>query len=300
MPKKLETFEVKDGQEVFKLALLQIDADIGRQAQAVYNKTFSSAVRSDALLRSSLNKHMEDQGIWTKVMEEKHKKLADRINDNTEKLARGGIKLADARQIALDTRDARNEIRELIAERSSLDTNTAEGQAENARFNFLVSAVTVNDNTGEKFFNDLDDYLARSATEPAVEAATKLGQIMYGLDPGYMKTLPENKFLIKWKFAAFSDEAVRLINEDGHLVDDEGRLIDKEGFYIDADGNRVDRDGNPVTEDGELDVECAPFLDDEGQPIPDPEATLPAEENFGGAELPKAQPLDPQEENKNE
>jgi hypothetical protein len=285
MPKKLETFEVKieDTQEIIKLALLQVDAAVGRKALAEYNRAFSAAVTSGALLRTALQNHMREQNIWNEKKEKEYQNLIESINEKADKLARGGIKLKDARQVAVDIRRARFELRELISERTSLDTNTAEGQAENARFNFIVSEVTVNDTTGEKYFKDMDDYLSKSTDPVAIEAASRLGKVMYGLDPNYETSLPENKFLKKWKFC---DEELRLVNEDGHFVDADGRLIDEDGRWVDDQGRVVDADGNLLTEDGELDVEAQPFLDDQGNPIADPDeegsSTQPT--NFGEEE----------------
>jgi len=280
MTKKVESFEVVDGKEVLKVALLQVDANLGRKALAEYNRAFGAAVKSGALLRSALHNTMKEQGIWNEDKEEEYKILVERIRSNTDKLARGGIKLSDAKTLAIDTRNARFELRELITERTTSDANTAEGQAENARFNFLVSEATVNDTTGEKIFKDMDDFLSRSTTPVALEAAQRLGQLLYGLDPDYERNLPENKFLKKWNFV---DNELRFVNKDGHLVDDEGRLVNEEGRYVDQEGNYVDVDGNPLDEDGELKIEAEPFLDDEGNPLEDPN-TSPASdpEVFGG------------------
>lgn len=272
MPKKLESFTVEDGKDVYKVALMQIDSGVGKKALAEYNRAFSAAVGSGALLRAALQNTMREQNIWNDKKEKQYTSIIERINSNSDKIARGGIKLSEAKKLALDSQAARQELRELIAERTSLDTNTAEGQAENARFNFIVSEITVDDDTGEKFFKDLDDYLSRSATALAVEAAQRLANVMYGLDPSYEKNLPENKFLKKWGFV---NDDLRLVNKDGHLVDVDGRLVDENGRFIDEDGNFVDIDGNLITEDGELDVEAQPFLDDEGEPLEDPDKTEP-------------------------
>jgi hypothetical protein len=158
----------------------------------------------------------------------------------------------------------RFELRELLATRSALDANTAEGQAENARFNALVALCLVYDNSGERYYNTVDDYLEHAADEEAFTAGTLLGEMMFNLDRDYEKKLPENEFLIQWGFV---DDKLRLVNKEGHLVDSEGRLINEEGRYVDKDGNYVDKNGNPVGEDGTPVVETQPFLDDEGNPV---------------------------------
>ena len=269
MSKKVETFEVKvDGNETKKLAILQVNAEIDRKALRVYNQTFGEAVKSGAFLRAGLQKYVRDQGIWGDDKESEHQTLLNTIKENTDKLARGGIKLNEARQLALGVRDAREELRSLVEERTSMNVNTAEGQAENARFNCLVSLCTVDNETGEQYFKDTEDYISKSTIDPvAGESASRLARVLYNLDPSYEKNLPENKFLHKWKFV---DSELRLINKEEHLVDLDGRLIDEEGRFIDENGDYVDRDGNPVTEEGDLKVEIQPFLDDDGNPMDEP------------------------------
>jgi len=269
MPKKLEKFVVEEGGQKVHLALLQVDAEIGMKASQAYNRAFSLAVKSDALLRAALQNVMTEQNIWNDAKENLYNDLVKKITENQEKIARGGIKLSQAKDLALEIRVARSEVRDLIAERSQMDVNSAEGQADNARFNAMVALCTINDETGDLYFKDMDDYLSRSSETAAVEAATKLGQSLYGLDSKYEHNLPENKFLTKWSFI---DEELRLINKDGHLVDSEGRLINDEGRYIDVDGEFVDVDGKLITEEGEPVVESQPFLDDEGCELVDPDA----------------------------
>ena len=67
----------------------------------------------------------------------------------------------------------RVQLRVVISERTDYESNTAEGQAENARFNSLVSSCTVYNDTGKPVFNSMDDYLNRSTEEAAAQAATE-------------------------------------------------------------------------------------------------------------------------------
>lgn len=268
MGKKLETFEVELNGKKVKLAVVQVDAEIGRKALQEYNRAFSSAIKSGAPLRSTLSAVMRDQKLWDDQREQEYQKLVKQLTENNEKIHKGGIKLQQAKKLALDMRDVRTQLRSLMAERTALDVNSAEGQAENARFNAIVSYCTVYDDSGEPYFKGVDDYLNRASEDVAVQAARTLGSVLFGLDTDYEKNLPENKFLRKWKFV---NDDLQLVDKDGRLVDDEGRLINEEGRYIDENGNFVDRDGNPVTEEGELKVEQSPFLDDDGNPLSDPE-----------------------------
>lgn len=247
-----------------EVAIKRPDRKVGIQAQVEYNKAFSAAVRSGALFREKLDHEAKAQGVWSDDQEKKYQDLVTEINDTDMRIKKGGFPLKEARELAIDMRRLRATMREMLSGRTQLDVNSAEGQAENARFNVLVALCLVYNDTGKPVFDTLDDYLSASTEEYAFEAASRLGAMMYGLDSDYEANLPENKFLFEWQFV---DEELRLINEDKHLVSADGKLIDKDGRYVDEQGNFVDVDGNPLSEDGEYQIEQQPFLDDNGLPI---------------------------------
>ena len=264
-----------------ELSVHKPTSEEGRQAQRYYNKTFAEALTNGGLLRERVGSYMKEQGLWDDAKEQKQKDFVKQLTDMDLRIKGGGIKLSDARKIALEMRQVRADFRDLLATKNSLDASTVEGQAENARFNALVALCLVYNDGGEKYYQSVDDYLEHSSDPEAFQAASLLGQIMFHLDKNYENSLPENKFLAKFKFV---DEELRLINKDGHLVDEEGRLIDETGRYIaytgevDANGKPksvfVDKYGKSVAEDGSyIASDAKPFLDDDGNPIVDTPAT---------------------------
>ena len=158
----------------------------------------------------------------------------------------------------------REDLRELISVKTNLDTHTAEGQADNARFNYLVSVCTVYKDNSKPYFTNYEDYNNRSTDIVAILGAQNLAGMLYGLENDYEEKLPENKFLKQYKFV---DDKLRLINKDGKLVDSEGRLIDENGRFINDSGEFVDKSGNLVDKQGDYIVEFQPFLDDNGNPV---------------------------------
>lgn len=235
-----------------------------REATKHYNQTFSEALKAKAVVRAKLDDLLVDQGLWDAFKQAKFTQLQSDILDNERKLAKGGISLKDAREVALKMKKTREELRELISVKTSLDTHTAEGQADNARFNYLVFACTVYKDNNEQYFKNYEDYNNRSSEPIAIIAAQNLAGMLYGLDSDYEDKLPENKFLKQYKFI---DSKLRLINKEGKLIDDQGRLIDENGRFISDKGEFVDKDGNPVDQDGDYIVQFSPFLDDDGKPI---------------------------------
>ena len=207
---------------------------------------------------------LEEQGLWNKEKQAKFSTLQQELLDGEKRLAKGGFGLKDAKGLALKMKEVRLEIRDLIGVRTSLDNHSAEGQADNARFNYLVSACVVYRDNNEQYFKNLEEYLNKSDDPVSLLGAQKLASMIYGLDNNFEKGLPENKFLQKYKFV---DEKLRLIDKKGRLVDAENRLINDAGRYIDEEGNYVDKNGARVDLEGDYVVDAEPFLDDEGKPI---------------------------------
>jgi hypothetical protein len=235
-----------------------------KEATKVYNQSFSEALKAKAVVRAKLDDLLIEQGLWDGIKQAKFTELQAEILEGERKLAKGGISLVEARNTALKMRKTREDLRELISVKTNLDTHTAEGQADNARFNYLVSACTVYNDTKEQYFKNYEDYNNRAGDPVAILAAQNLANMLYGLEDNYEEKLPENKFLKQYKFI---DSKLRLINKEGKLVDENGKLIDENGRYINEQGQFVDKDGNLVDQSGEYIIEFTPFLDDQGKPI---------------------------------
>lgn len=235
-----------------------------REAQKIYNQAFTDAVKSKAVVRAKLDDLLQDQGLWDGEKQAKFNTLQQQILDGERRLAKGGFSLKEAKQLAIDMKRYREEIRDLISVKTSLDNHSAEGQADNARFNYLVSSCLVYNDSKQPYFKSMEDYLNRVGEDAAIKGAQTLASMLYGLDNDYESNLPENKFLKKFKFV---DDKLRLIDKQGRLIDLEGRLVDENGRFIDEQGNFVDKFGNRVDEEGSYIVETAPFLDDDGNPV---------------------------------
>lgn len=258
------SFTANDGDKDIELEIKAATLHDQREAQKIYNQAFSDAVKSGSIVRARLDDLLKEQGLWDESKQIKFVTLQKQIQDGDKQLAKGGISLKQAKQVAVSMKKYREELRDLISVKTNLDSHTAEGQADNARFNYLVSACVVYKNTSNKYFKSYEDYLNRGSEPAAIASAQKLAAIMYGLDSDFEKKLPENKFLIKYKLV---NEQLDYIDDKGRLVDENGRLVDEFGRYINEDGKFVDIDGNLVNEDGDPLVEFKPFLDDNGNPI---------------------------------
>jgi hypothetical protein len=269
-----------------KVLLKTPDAGDYRDSQVEYNKAFRKALDSGALLRQKLDDHMREQDIWGDAKQAKNDAYVDSIQKMEEALQGGGIKLSEAKDIALKLRVARVEFRDLLAEKNNLDQNSVEGQADNARFSELVRLCMLNPTTKKPYFPTQADYDAAADQPWVVKAASELAGILYGLDPDYDQKLTENKFLKEFDFV---NDDLNLINEAGHTVDGDGRLIDEFGRFVayrtpEAEAAKdeeqryfCNRDGEEVIKVTDSDGEenwvrkslatRKPFLDDDGNEI---------------------------------
>ena len=238
--------------------------DNQREAQKIYNQAFTDAIKSKSVVRAKLDDLLEDQGLWNDEKQAKFTELQRELLEGEKRLAKGGFSLNEAKDLAIKMKSIRDEIRDLISVRTSLDNHSAEGQADNSRFNYLVSVCLVYNDTKQPVYKNMEEYLNSSTEKVAIMGAQNLANMLYGLDNDYETNLPENKFLKKFKFI---DEKLRLVDKKGRLIDREGRLIDESGRFIDEEGNFVDKFGNKVDKDGEYLVDSQPFLDENGSPI---------------------------------
>jgi len=250
---------------------------VSQHAQRIYSAEFMKCLNEGLMVRAKLKKFLQEHGVWTEAQEEEEKDISKQINDIEVEIYRGGkdrktMTLSEGREKAIKMKELRNKYSALISERQSYESNTAESMADNARFDFLVSECTFNED-GTKVYNSYEDYQLKSGEEFAYESAATLAQLMYSLEEDYAKKLPENQFLLRFGLV---DDELRLINKSGHLIDREGRLINEEGYYVTEDGSRVDRDGNSLTEDGLLGMEVV-YTDDDGQTVQPKESKVEEE-----------------------
>ncbi len=276
---KFEVFKDKDGNysrvegkdyQKVELYVVRPDYKTQQKASHVYAKAFREFVEEGALVRTQLNDILRERKLWNDTKQKEYDKLNDKIRENLLKLKKGKIRLKEAAEIAKSVVKDRGEILQLTLDRTDLDKNTAEAQADQVRFNYLVSACTVYDDK-KPFFSSFEDYnIQDQLANPVVDlAGAAFWRLTTGLQDDVRKEWPEYKFLSKYKFVNDKLQFIKIVEGKELLVDMEGRLIDENNRYITADGKFCDRDGNLVDLSGELETESGDFLDDNDQPIKD-------------------------------
>ena len=233
-------------------------------AMKSYYKAYNARLEQGAPLRMQIMDILTMRGMWSDEKQKKVKELQQEVTEKEYVLEAGGIKLSEARTVALGLLDVREELADLLTSHNEMDNLTVEAQADNAKFNHLISLCTVDNKTKEPYFASVDDYEEQSNTEVAVTAAKELYNVIYNDSTDFIAKLPEHVFLKEYKLV--NDEG-RLINKDGKLINREGQRIDLEGYLLNDKDERITTTGKKLNDKGDFIVEHKPFLDDEGNVI---------------------------------
>ncbi len=237
----------------------QPSLDEQNKAQMVYNKAFSNALSSGSPLRTEVADILRERGMWNDDKQAELEKLQKDILDKEFILHKGGIYKKEAREIAIKLKKLRDKVSTLFAPIANFDQYTCEGQAQNARFDSLVSNCTVYED-GRPVFSSLEDYKNKANDPVAIVGSTKFAELHYFIGEDDLGAgLPENQFL---KENGFADDKFRLIDSKGRLITEDGRLINEDGNLIDEEGSLVDMLGHKLDKEGNFTVERKPFLDE--------------------------------------
>lgn len=254
-----------------KLAVIRPGHKIAQECDLAYNLKVSELIRDNTnngqrlLLRSEVEDHLIKNGIWTHKDALEMEKLGLRTRALELMIQKGGIKLSEARSLAIEMGQLRNKILELYNKRQQLDSATVESFAENYRFGIMMTKCVVHADTGKSFFINYDDYMEKGDQVAAIDTARVLAGIVYGLEKNTKMNLFENKWL---KEHNFIDDSGRYIDKDNKFVDQSGKSVDENGRYIDEKGNYVDVNNIRLTSNGDFLIkDPEPFLDDDGNPI---------------------------------
>ncbi len=243
---------LEDGTTV-KVYVKKPDNDSVKVADRHRAKTWNEAFKDGVLTKKEVHGMMKERGIWDDDKASLEVELTGEIIELERKLYRGNgkrkPKLSEGRSIAIEMKTKRNELRDLIAERISMDENTAEALADNAKFDYLVSCCAFYSDTDEPVFPNYEDYNQRSSDHIANLAAQLLAKMMYNLDEDFEASLPENQFLKQFGLINEGGELIDPNNKDV-LIDTNGKKINSVGHYVDDQGNRVDINGVPIDKEG--------------------------------------------------
>jgi hypothetical protein len=261
------TIELEDGKKE-EYFVRQPTVHEKLEADEIRSSAFTNALKASPpkLFKKAMIKKIMDQGLWSEEQQAKLEELQDRLRE-IEKITMvvGGIPFEDAVKLWIEARIVRNQQRDLLAIINEYDSETVEGVADSARFNFLAACCIMSKRTGKRHFQDVNDFFKDDKDPVAILGAMNFAQLYYNYGVETEESYFENKALKKYGRV---DEDLRLVNEDGHLIDGNGRLINEDGLWVNKDGKRVDANNNLVDDEGNMITqEFKPFLDKRGKPI---------------------------------
>jgi len=225
------------------------------EGKKIHNKAFRQALDDGALLKKSLMNYMIEQGVWNDKKEELYKSFVKEIGELEYKLSSGKMKVSEGKALAIQLAKKRAEFRLLISERNQMESNSAEAQADNARFNALLAKSVFDYDTQKCVYASTEDYVENGSDDLGIALAEKFANFLYGVNEDYESTLVENKFLKRFKLV---NDLGHFVDNAGNLVDIDGHRVDEEGYRLDSDGKRIDLNGNPLG----VKIEEAEFEDD--------------------------------------
>lgn len=256
-----QEFTIKEstGKEI-KLCVRVPQYEDLESSDKVYAAKIASLVRENVgkrlLLRSQVNDFLKSTGVWTDEDEKKIDQLNNEIDALLGKLRKGGLKIGEGREIAIETMEKRKDIVRLSSKRQIFDDTTIEAVAETEKMDYLIYSCTVYADSGNSYWDSFEDMKNDKLSDAYRESAMVAYKVIYNVNPEFEKRLPENRWLKKYGF-----------------VDNDLNYLDRKT------GEKVDRFGKPISEleqsiqkkidnlQGEINEE-QPFLDDDnGTPL---------------------------------
>jgi len=248
---KEQEVTLADSDKKVTIYVVKPNNEVIAKADMLRAKRWNECIQDGIITKKELSVLMEKRGIWNKEKSTQEEDISTQIQGLERNLFRGEggkkPKVSEGKDIAIQMKDLRVKLRELIGERLALEENTAEALSDNVRFDYFVAMCSFYKDTNQKVYTNLEDYNQRSSDEVAFAAASMLGDILYNLDTSFEENLPENRWL---KGFDLINQDFGLVNTEGDLVDRGGKKINDLGHYLDGDDNRIDVDGFPLNDDG--------------------------------------------------
>lgn len=180
--------------------------------QEVYNKAFRKALDDGALLAVSLSKVLEEQGIWSESKDKRLTILYLLLKKNENKLKNKDQSEADAQKYAMEMRELRRELNDLSEIQTSFSGKTAEGQADEVRYNYYIVQCVIDKETNKPYYQNIQDFIQRSGSDFAQTGSRIFGCMLHDVDPDYEEKLPEEMF-----FKRFGEPKLDLTEEDAEI-----------------------------------------------------------------------------------
>jgi hypothetical protein len=160
-----------------------------RQADWFYSKTYNEALLAGVTTMAQMQDILEERDIIGKKYEEKRLALIEELNEKIAEL--NSVKTIDEKkEMAEKVEDVRNRLFRWNQRASSPMSNSVEQLAEDARIEYLTSAM-VKDSNGNKVWGSYDEYKTTSNPTLAMRSRYSVMLALQGLDEDFLEKTPE-------------------------------------------------------------------------------------------------------------
>ena len=181
MKKYEKTVTVEETGEEVDIYVLKPNNDIITKADMYRAKMWNKCIRDGIIIKKELAILMEERGIWNQEKSTSEEAIGKEIQELERKLFRGENgkrpKVSEGQRIAIDMRNLRLKLRDLITERITLEENTAEALSDNARFDYFVAECTFYKD-GRKVYDGVEDYSQKNSVDTAGRKVNESGHFI--------------------------------------------------------------------------------------------------------------------------
>lgn len=165
------------------------DVDEVRKADWHYSKTYNEALLVGVTTAAQMADILEQREITGKPYEQKRQELIEALDKAVEKLGTAAS-VDEKRALADEVEDLRNQLFRHNQRASSPMSNTCEQLAEDARVEYLTSAM-VKDEAGNRVWDSYEAYKTTNKPQLAMRARYEVMLALQGLSSDFLSQTPE-------------------------------------------------------------------------------------------------------------
>jgi hypothetical protein len=165
------------------------DVDEVRNADWHYSKTYNEALLAGVTTAAQMADILEERNITGTAYEEKRQKLIADL-DEAVKALEVATTIDEKKALATRVETLRNQLFRLNQRAASPMSNTCEQLAEDARVEYLTSAM-IKDEEGSRVWSSYNDYKTTNKPQLAMRARYEIMLALQGLSSNFLSETPE-------------------------------------------------------------------------------------------------------------
>ena len=178
-----------DGKEV-DLKLLVENVDIERRCDTEYHIAYTQLMQRGILPKATLEKQMDELGIWTAKEEGQLTALQSQLVDLHIRLEKSNTH-EEGLTVAKEMGELRADCLKLIEAKAAVLSNSCESLADSIRRDAYIAFGTVYAETSKRVFRDYNDFMVRANEQVVMDARQQLLSIASESFQHSLTSLPE-------------------------------------------------------------------------------------------------------------